>query len=122
MSEYRKPSLSVAKAVLIGHLIVNGPAMIIIAIVAALCVAVGVLFSWVLPGIPFAGFIVIFAFVGLLIGCVLGWLWWSFTVPRWRRWALQTGADPERLQKWAAATGLVWPKGWAFEKTEFKVK
>jgi len=61
-------------------------------------------------------------FIFLLVGFVLAWLWWSFMTPRWRLWALRQGVNPEQLQKWAFLTGLVWPKGWIFEKTEFKVK
>jgi hypothetical protein len=57
----------------------------------------------------------------LFVGFILAWCWWSFTVPRWRRWALGRGAPPDKLQRLAAQTGLVWPKGWVFEKTEFKV-
>ena len=51
-------------------------------------------------------------------GFILGWTWWSHSVPRWRRWAHNRGANPDRLQKWGVVTGLVWPKGSRFEKTE----
>jgi Na+/proline symporter len=60
---------------------------------------------------------------GILLGVVLGWLWWSFSIPRWREWALkQPGVDPDQLQKAAEIAGLVWPKGHFFEKTEFRFK
>ena len=55
-------------------------------------------------------------------GIVLAWVWWSFTVPRWRRWALRRGAPAERLQRLGVMTGLLWPKGWLPEKTEFNVR
>ena len=55
---------------------------------------------------------------GFLVGLLIGWLVWSLTIPRWRRWALRRGADPEELQRRAVAAGLVWPRGWIFEKTE----
>jgi hypothetical protein len=58
---------------------------------------------------------------GLLL-FVVAWLWWSFIVPRWRMWALRRGADPHDLQWWGVATGLVYPKGWIFERTEFRPK
>ena len=57
----------------------------------------------------------------LIVGFALGWAWWSYTVPRWRRWALRRGAQPARLQRWAVAVGLTWPKGWIFEKTESRI-
>jgi len=50
----------------------------------------------------------------------MAWTWWSLLVPRWRKWAHEKGVPPDQLQKWAVLTGLVWPKGWIFEKTEFK--
>ena len=65
----------------------------------------------------------IFTGSGLLLGFILGWLWWSYSVPRWREWALkQPGINPDELQKAAEAATLVWPKGHFFEKTEFKTK
>jgi hypothetical protein len=56
--------------------------------------------------------------VGALIGVLIAWLWWAFAVPRWRHWALAAGADPNALQRWGQSTGLIWPRGWIFEKTE----
>ena len=97
--------IGVGKAVLIGHLVVSIPVLII-------------MFGFAFVGRIFA---LKFWLLFLLLGIILAWLWWSFAVPRWRRWALRRGAPADRLQKLAAATGLVWPKGWIFEKTEFKV-
>jgi hypothetical protein len=65
----------------------------------------------------------IFTGSGLIFGFVLGWLWWSYSVPRWREWALkQPGINPDELQKAAEVATLVWPKGHFFEKTEFRIK
>jgi hypothetical protein len=97
-------SFPVWKAVTVGWLLVNLPILVIIfciSLIGALLVPNG---WW------------IFLFVAFL----LGWLWWSFTVPRWRRWAVGRGANPSKLQRWAAITGLVWRKGSIFEKTEFR--
>ncbi len=58
--------------------------------------------------------------IAAMIGAACAWVWWSFSVPRWRKWALEEGTPADQLQKWEVATGLVWPKGWIFEKTEFK--
>lgn len=96
--------MSPAKAVAVGHAVVNGPVLLIIVIAS---VAGNVWFAG--PGLV----------IGLLVGSSLAWLWWSSTVPKWRRWALGTGASPDRLQRLAAVTGLVWPRGWVFERTEF---
>jgi len=60
--------------------------------------------------------------IGGLVGCGVAWIWWSWTVPKWRRWALSRGASPARMQRLAAVTGLTWPRGWIFERTEFGPK
>src|SRR6185437_13939428 len=50
--------------------------------------------------------------VAVVIGPpALAWVWWAFTVPRWRHWALSRGADPQLLQELGEAQGLVWPRG-----------
>jgi hypothetical protein len=97
--------MTIWKAILAGWLVVNGPATAII--VGFIILGIKIVPSfWPLMG---------------LIGVLLGWTWWSFSVPRWRRWAHRNGVDRDKLQTAAVATGLVWPKGWIFEKTEFKV-
>ena len=50
----------------------------------------------------------------------VAWLWWSFTVPRWRSWIQEVGADNDETQRLAQMTGLVWRKGHPFEATEFR--
>jgi hypothetical protein len=59
----------------------------------------------------------------VVVGFISGWLWWSFSVPRWREWALkQPGVTEDELQVAAELALLVWPKGNIFEKTEIKTK
>lgn len=57
---------------------------------------------------------------GVILGGVIGWLLWSYIVPRWRQWAKENGADEERTQILAQRTLLVWPRGSLFEKTEIR--
>jgi hypothetical protein len=90
------------KAIVVGQLVVNLPAVGIM--LAALFLG-----SFVVPW-PFR----------LLGGALAGWVWWSVAVSRWRDWALNGGIDPERLQKFAFRAGLTWPKGSLFERTEFR--
>jgi hypothetical protein len=97
--------LTAGRAVLLGHLLVTGPLLIIFAV---FYVAGRILAPHSLLWFLLAGFIAAF-------------LWRSFTVPRWRRWALKRGAPPDQMQNLAAATGLVWPKGSVFEKLEFRL-
>lgn len=57
-----------------------------------------------------------------LVSPFAAWLWWSWATPRWRHWALGRGLDPHALQQLAQESGLVWPKGHIFEKTEFRFR
>jgi len=96
-------NLAVWKAVLVGWLVVNIPVIIIMAGVLLIGMGIDANVWW----------------LSLSIGFFLGWAWWSYMIPRWRRWAIQRGAPAEKLQRWAFLTGLVWRKGSVFEKTEF---
>ena len=61
--------------------------------------------------------------VGLVVigaGFVLAWLWWSISVPRWRRWAYGRVEDIALLKEKAVGTGLIWRDGHFFRKTEIK--
>jgi hypothetical protein len=57
-----------------------------------------------------------------VLGCVasfgIAWLYWALAVPRWRIWALRSGADPEELQLLSVNGGVAGQKGSFFEKTE----
>lgn len=97
--------LTASKAVLIGHLIVNVPVVCIM--------GVGYLLAYVLKGRDWA-------VIGILVGVVPAWFWWSFMIPRWREWAKGQGADELQMQNLAQRSGLVWSKGSIFEKTEFR--
>jgi hypothetical protein len=118
-SESIKP-ISVWKALLIGHLVINSIVLIIILVGFGVGLAIIKLME-TLPQ-PFPDISFLFGMISVGLGIAAGWLWWSFTVPRWRRWALKSGAPKDELQTWGVLTGLVWPKGSIFEKTEFKIK
>ncbi len=116
----QKKSLNVATAILVGQLVVNLPVLIIILIVSSIGLVVTIFLGNTFPILY--GFIIFGVILSIMIGVTAGWLWWSYSVPRWRRWAHQNGAPKDKLQKWAVLTGLVWPKGWDMEKTEFRIK
>lgn len=71
-----------------------------------------------------------FGVVGAVLILVLGglgpitaaWLWWSFSVPKWRLWAMERTDDWEMLEREAISDGLIWDErtlwGWLFSKTE----
>jgi hypothetical protein len=96
-------NLSAGRAVLVGHLWVNVPVLLIIGLGSG------------------AGAMLGYSRAGALVGTVPAWIFWSFTVPRWRRWAMACGAPPEETQRLASATGLTWPKGFVLQKTEARL-
>ncbi len=94
-------------AVARGHLTVTLPVLVIIAVAGF----VGRLFGGT-GGL----------FLGIIVGAVLAWPCWSFLVPRWRDWVEGKGIAPEDVQSLAASTGLLWPRGSFFERTECRRK
>jgi len=102
-----KPQYTVGEAILIGQLMVNIPVLII------MC---GFMAWWIFM-YPNLGW-----YIFLLPGFLIAWIWWSISVPQWRKWALRKGIDEHKLQRWAVLTGLVWPKGSIFEKTEIDLE
>jgi hypothetical protein len=113
--------ISVGKAILIGQLVINLPVLMIFLGVSGTGIFLILLFFTSLHSLQ--GWPIFFALIPpILMSGALAWLWWSFFVPRWRRWAIQNGAPADKLQKWAVVTGLVWRKGSLFEKTEFRLK
>jgi hypothetical protein len=59
---------------------------------------------------------------GFLGGLMLGWLWWSFAVTRWRIWAYTHVRNIHELIEVAVNEKLIWPKGSFFERTEIRTK
>ena len=59
----------------------------------------------------------LFPLMVAFVGC---WLYWSYLIPRWRRWAAAKGLDPARLQQVGERRRLLWPRGSWLEKTEFR--
>ena len=105
--------MSIARAIWIGLLIVNGPVLILL---CAPLVAFGYAVDHGL--VPRSlNWIGLFAFLG---GFVAAWLWWSLSVPKWRLWAYERVSDISKLKEWAVAVGLTWPEGHIFSRTEIK--
>ncbi len=69
--------------------------------------------SWLVNSVYLIAFVSAFA---------APWLWWSYSVPKWRLWAYERVEDIPALISKAIAVGLVWPPGHFFEKTEIKSK
>jgi hypothetical protein len=97
--------LTPERAVRVGLLAVNLPVIMIIVLMSV-------------PVFLYGG--LIWGITGVFGGPILGWIWWSFSVPRWREWAKEKGVNEEQTQALAVRAGLVWPKGHFFEKSEFR--
>jgi hypothetical protein len=108
MGDERRAAPGPLAAVAVGHAMVTLPTLVVIATSAAIAVPV---IGLVTPTHAFE--------FGVLAGCALGWACWSFLVPRWRDWVVDRGIDPDRVQRLAALTGLVWARGSFMERTEW---
>ena len=75
-----------------------------------LCAVLG----WLVSGKPAGGVI------GLVLGVLPGWLWWSYSIPRWRDWLEDNGISEASVYDLAVRTDLVFPRGSVFEATEFR--
>jgi len=99
--------LSIGRVATVGRIVVNCPVFLLL-------FGPGVA-TWKL--MPTSGTWILSAFVA---GFVLAWLWWSFSVPRWRVWAYERVSDIAELKHAAVLAGLIWPDGHIFERTEIK--
>ena len=101
-------TLTVHQAVFLGLIAVNLPAMLLLfGPVAALAVSTDALNTQPL------------LLLAVLVASFLpAWLAWSLLVPRWRLWAYRRVEDIEALKEDAVASGLIWPEGHLFQRTE----
>ncbi len=120
-SQNSNKAIGVGIAILIGQLVVNFPVLIIIIGISAIGILFTAFIDMIISTLP-SWFIPVGAGISIIISSLIAWVWWSFSVPRWRQWALKNGVPKDELQKWGVITGLVWPKGALFEETEFKVR
>jgi hypothetical protein len=104
------PHLTVRSAILWGLLWVNGPIFPLLLGVPILAFLLAV--SWQLPSI--------FIWISIPLGFLAAWSWWSWTLPKWRLWAISRVDDISHLYRRAIEVGLMWPRGHFFEKTEIK--
>ncbi|MEQ8627772.1 hypothetical protein [Ekhidna sp.] len=78
-----------------------------------------ILIGWLLIIIPIVGLVVLSTLIamnygmrsqfGILIGAVIGWVYWSIMVNKWIKWSLKKGVDKEALQKYGQWFLLLWP-------------
>ena len=113
------------RAVMLGHLFVNGPVTLI---TFAPFVSGLIILRVFYPRIgarlgvdTLHALLAVFLCVAvMLFGAALAWVYWSAAIPRWRDWVASHECDREEVQRRAVATLLVWPKGSPFERTELR--
>lgn len=106
---------SVAQAIQRGQVRVNVPTFLFMILLPAL--------GWfITPLVVSEKYQVIGVVLGLILGFVAAWLWWSYQVPVWRIWAFQNTEpkDWPELKRQAIEGKLIWPDGNIFEKTEVR--
>lgn len=99
------------KAISKGHLMISLPGMII------MFAAVYGLFK--LAQLKVIHFLV-FMPGSIVIAPIVAWIYWSFTITRWRIWAFSNVDDPLELKRMAVDGGLIWKDGSFFERTEIR--
>lgn len=102
--------VTVDKALRKGQLIVNIPVFLIMFGVMGLC-----FFLSIKKLAPYY-----LAPIGILLGPLAGWIYWSFAITRWRIWAFTNVGNVHELKSRAIASKLIWPDGNIFEKTEIR--
>lgn len=104
--------LSVRTAHFLGQTIVNGGVILIM---------FGV---WILSFVLVlkANLSVWFIFIGIFAGPLIAWMWWSFSIPRWRYWTRQhlNEEEIEELHRLSINSQLEWQRGHVLEKTEIR--
>jgi hypothetical protein len=102
--------MPVWQAIAVGLVWVNVPA---VALVGGVPAAGLLVFRASGEAVNMRGASVVWLVAGLIaLGFVLGWVWWSVMVPRWRLWAYERVGDIAELKRWAVAAGITWPDGW----------
>lgn len=104
--------VSVDKAILRGHLMVNVPVIVCLLGIPALSFYLkykGVFPLWV-------------AISSLFVGFLLAWLIWSVMITRWRIWAFENVRNVHELKRRAIKEKLIWDDNNVFEKTEIRSK
>jgi hypothetical protein len=89
-----------------------------------------ILIGWLLVNIPITAIVLLFGYgaysmgynyrYGAVAGMAVGWLYWSFSVPKWRKWALSKNVDADALEKYGSLFLLTFKKNNPLSKTEIK--
>ncbi len=106
---------TIDKVISVGQTTVNIPVAIIISIFALGSIILA-------PKILSKDYTDLGMIVGMMLGIISAWIWWSFRIVKWRIWAFQNTKreDWRELRTIAIKEQLIWPPNCFFEKTEFR--
>lgn len=60
--------------------------------------------------------------LGLILGLIISWLYWSYFITKWKLWAFHNVRNVHELKRKAIEQGLIWKDSSWFTKTEIKTK
>jgi len=55
--------------------------------------------------------------LGFLLGIILGWIVWSYQVPKWKIWAYKRVEDINELKRQAVESKIIWKDNSLLTKT-----
>jgi len=105
MQDHHVGSVSAARAVLIGQVVVNGPVFVLLLGPAFVANQVAPENVWLLVSVFVPSFLA-------------AWTYWALAVPRWRVWALERVQDQSDLNRRSVESGIEWPDDHFFSRTE----
>lgn len=103
-------TVTVDKALKKGQRMVNYPIASISIIIIVTTIFITVFFNqsgWLIPA-------------GILAAIILGWLYWSLAITKWRIWAFENVRNVHELKQRAIKEKLIWKDGNIFGKTEIR--
>src|SRR5437016_9779407 len=112
-------SLGIGRAIFIGELVVNLPA---IGLLVGLIVSVGSFLQYVVGYEGTGHAPVLPSIVDVVVAFVASWAWWAIAAPRWLLWAMKRVVDPLALRN-AVVGSIIWPNnrlGRAFNSTQWR--
>lgn len=75
-----------------------------------LTVNLPVVFIILITGFGLSMFLDVHFKIAMIIGVVLGWIFWSFSVKKWIQWAIKNDVSEDRLVKIGKRGLLIWNK------------
>lgn len=105
--EGRAKLIGVGRAILVGEIVVNIPALGLFLLTT--WQAGPIIQGWIEGGARESiGVLTLLVVMTLALG--IGWMWWAIVMPRWWVWALERVSNPRLLHSAAISAQLMWPQ------------